>query len=249
MRVFAAARALAGREYGWYSRRAYSARGSEIHARRIHRHDAGAGKASLRRRDGLRNICATHVEGFAGPLEVEQFKGGQSNPTFLLRSRAALRPAPQAARQAVALRPRRGPRISRHLRVVSCRHSGGAHLGAVRRRRSDRHRVLHHGLRRRPRAVGSGAARHGKGRAHGDFRRDEPRDRGAAQVDYATIGLGDYGKPGNYLERQISRWIKQYRASETEKIEAMDKLIEWLPQHIPPQERPASCTATTGWTT
>ena len=53
------------------------------------------------------------------------------------------------------------------------------------------------------------------------------------QVDYAAIGLGSFGKPGNYLERQIGRWTKQYRASETEKIGAMDRLIDWLPQHIP----------------
>ena len=56
------------------------------------------------------------------------------------------------------------------------------------------------------------------------------------QVDYAAIGLANYGKAGNYFERQISRWIKQYRASETEKIDAMDKLIDWLPQHIPAGE-------------
>ena len=53
------------------------------------------------------------------------------------------------------------------------------------------------------------------------------------KVDYATIGLADYGKPGNYFERQISRWSRQYRASETEKIEAMESLIAWLPAHIP----------------
>jgi aminoglycoside phosphotransferase (APT) family kinase protein len=53
-------------------------------------------------------------------------------------------------------------------------------------------------------------------------------------VDYAAIGLADYGKPGNYFTRQIDRWTKQYRASETEKIEAMDNLIEWLPKNIPP---------------
>lgn len=53
------------------------------------------------------------------------------------------------------------------------------------------------------------------------------------QVDYAAIGLADYGKPGNYFQRQISRWTRQYQASETEKIEAMDKLIAWLPAHIP----------------
>jgi aminoglycoside phosphotransferase (APT) family kinase protein len=53
-------------------------------------------------------------------------------------------------------------------------------------------------------------------------------------VDYAARGLGDYGKPGNYFSRQIDRWTRQYRASETETIEAMDRLIEWLPQNIPP---------------
>jgi aminoglycoside phosphotransferase (APT) family kinase protein len=51
-------------------------------------------------------------------------------------------------------------------------------------------------------------------------------------VDHAAIGLGDYGKPGNYFERQIGRWSKQYRASETERIHAMDRLIEWLPRNI-----------------
>jgi aminoglycoside phosphotransferase (APT) family kinase protein len=54
------------------------------------------------------------------------------------------------------------------------------------------------------------------------------------QVDYQAIGLGDYGKPGNYLARQIARWSKQYRASETESIPAMERLMEWLPEHIPP---------------
>jgi aminoglycoside phosphotransferase (APT) family kinase protein len=53
-------------------------------------------------------------------------------------------------------------------------------------------------------------------------------------TDYNAIGLGDYGKPGNYFARQIDRWTKQYKASETETIEAMDKLIEWLPNNIPP---------------
>jgi aminoglycoside phosphotransferase (APT) family kinase protein len=52
-------------------------------------------------------------------------------------------------------------------------------------------------------------------------------------IDYATLGLDDYGKPGNYVARQIDRWTKQYRASETERIEAMDRLIEWLPANVP----------------
>ena len=56
-------------------------------------------------------------------------------------------------------------------------------------------------------------------------------------VDYAAVGLGDYGKPGHYVERQVSRWTQQYRASETEKLESMERLIDWLPQHIPADEQ------------
>ena len=52
--------------------------------------------------------------------------------------------------------------------------------------------------------------------------------------DPAKIGLGDFGRGENYVARQVERWSKQYRASETEKIDAMERLIEWLPQHIPP---------------
>lgn len=53
------------------------------------------------------------------------------------------------------------------------------------------------------------------------------------RLDYTALGLGDYGKPGNYFARQIARWSKQYRASETERIESMEALLEWLPAHIP----------------
>jgi aminoglycoside phosphotransferase (APT) family kinase protein len=52
-------------------------------------------------------------------------------------------------------------------------------------------------------------------------------------VDPAAAGLQDFGRPGNYFARQIGRWSRQYRASETEPIEAMDNLIDWLPEHIP----------------
>jgi aminoglycoside phosphotransferase (APT) family kinase protein len=55
-------------------------------------------------------------------------------------------------------------------------------------------------------------------------------------LDYRSLGLETYGKPGNYFARQIDRWTKQYRASETERIEAMDWLIAWLPSHIPAGE-------------
>jgi aminoglycoside phosphotransferase (APT) family kinase protein len=54
------------------------------------------------------------------------------------------------------------------------------------------------------------------------------------KVDYRAVGLDTYGRPGNYIARQIDRWTKQYRASETERIDAMDNLIAWLPNNIPP---------------
>jgi aminoglycoside phosphotransferase (APT) family kinase protein len=52
-------------------------------------------------------------------------------------------------------------------------------------------------------------------------------------VDAAAVGLGDFGRPGNYFNRQIHRWTQQYRASETERFESMERLIEWLPAHLP----------------
>jgi aminoglycoside phosphotransferase (APT) family kinase protein len=55
-------------------------------------------------------------------------------------------------------------------------------------------------------------------------------------IDPAAVGLHDFGKPGNYVERQIARWARQYRASATETIEAMEQLIDWLPRHAPPDE-------------
>lgn len=56
------------------------------------------------------------------------------------------------------------------------------------------------------------------------------------QLDYRQLKLEDYGRPGDYLERQIARWSKQYRASETGRIEAMERLIAWLPAHVPPAQ-------------
>jgi aminoglycoside phosphotransferase (APT) family kinase protein len=53
------------------------------------------------------------------------------------------------------------------------------------------------------------------------------------QVDPAAVGLADYGRTGSYIERQVARWTKQYQAAGAERIDAMDRLIEWLPSHIP----------------
>jgi len=57
-------------------------------------------------------------------------------------------------------------------------------------------------------------------------------------LDYAAVGLAEFGRPGNYMARQVARWSRQYQASETEQQPAMDRLIEWLPCHLPPEGEP-----------
>jgi aminoglycoside phosphotransferase (APT) family kinase protein len=59
------------------------------------------------------------------------------------------------------------------------------------------------------------------------------------RVDCNAVGLSDYGRPGNYIERQVARWTKQYKAAETETIDAVERLIEWLPARIPPGDETA----------
>lgn len=59
------------------------------------------------------------------------------------------------------------------------------------------------------------------------------------RVDYRAVGLESFGRPGNFMERQIRRWTQQYRAAELEPIPAMDRLIDWLPQHMPASEETA----------
>ena len=185
----------------------------------------------------LAGYMRAHVEGFAGPLQVEQFKGGQSNPTFLLTTpgkRYVLRRKPPGKLLPSA------HAVDREYRVISALQRAGIPVARAWALCEDESvvgtafyimdyvdgRVLWDqtlpGIRREERAAIFDEMNRVIAALH--------------QVDYDAIGLGDYGKPGNYLERQIGRWTKQYRASETEKIEAMEQLIEWLPQHIPPQD-------------
>ncbi len=57
------------------------------------------------------------------------------------------------------------------------------------------------------------------------------------KIDYKAVGLSDYGRPEAYIARQVSRWTKQYQASIIDPIPEMDRLIEWLPKHIPGRRR------------
>ena len=187
--------------------------------------------------DRLERFLLDRVAGYRGPLQVEQFKGGQSNPTFLLRTpeRSYVlrrKPAGKLLPSAHA--------VDREYRVISALHGAGVPVARTYALCQDdavigtafyimeyvRGRVLWDG------------ALPGMQREERFAIYDELNRVIAAlhQVDYAAVGLAEFGKPGSYLERQIARWTKQYRASETERIEAMERLIEWLPQHIPPDD-------------
>ena len=189
-----------------------------------HRFDVGALEAYMR----------AHVPGFSGPLEVEQFKGGQSNPTFRLR----------AGGHAYVMR-RKPPgkllpsahAVDREYRVITALAKTDVPVPRTFALCTDESvigtmfYVMDHVDGRvlwDPQLPGMAAPERAA-----IF--DEMNRVIAAlhRVDYAAIGLGDYGKPGNYFQRQIDRWSKQYKASETEPIAAMDRLIEWLPRNIP----------------
>ena len=183
----------------------------------------------------LEAYLKANVEGFAGPLTVEQFKGGQSNPTYKLVTpgrRYVLRRKPPGKLLASA------HAVDREYKVITALAGTDVPVAKTWCLCEDDSVIG------TPFYVMDCI----EGRvlwdpALPDF---EPAQRRAMfeelnrvmaalhQVDYAKVGLGDYGKPGNYFARQIDRWSKQYRASETEKIEAFDKLMEWLPANIPP---------------
>ncbi len=182
-----------------------------------------------------------NVEGFRGPLAAERFAGGQSNPTYRLTAASGLyvlrrKPAGPLLPSAHA--------VDREFRVMRALARAAVPVPRV------------HALCEDDAIVGSAfyVMEFLDGRIFWDQRLPEiadPAERGLMfqsmnsviaalhSVDYAAVGLGDFGRPGNYLGRQIARWSRQYRASETEAIEAMDGLIDWLPAHLPAEGTPA----------
>ena len=179
----------------------------------------------------------SHIEGFSGLIELRQFAGGQSNPTFLVQSaehRYVLRRKPPGKLLPSA------HAVEREYRVIT----------ALARTEVPVARA--YALCEDPAVIGAAfyVMDYIEGRLFWDAALPEaaPAERRAIyqemtrviaalhSVDYAAAGLGDYGKPGRYIERQVARWTQQYRASETETIDAMERLIEWLPQHIPADE-------------
>lgn len=182
----------------------------------------------------LAEYLRAHVEGFSGDLSIEQFKGGQSNPTFLLCAggrRYVMRRKPPGKLLPSA------HAVDREYRVITAL------------AKTDVPVARSHVLCEDESVIGTAfyVMDYVEGRILWDptLPGMAPGERGAIfdemnrviaalhKVDPAAVGLADYGRPGSYFARQIDRWSKQYRASETEKIEAMDNLIAWLPGHIP----------------
>lgn len=181
----------------------------------------------------LADYLRAHVPEIRGPIAIEPLNGGQSNPTFRLRTKErsyVLRkqPAGELLPSAHA--------VDREYRVITALGRTDVPVPGTYCYCDDRS------------VLGTlfFVMEFADGRQFWDPALPEldAADRAALwddinsviarlhNVDYAAIGLGDYGKPGNYFERQIGRWSKQYRASETESIDSMDRLIEWLPRNI-----------------
>jgi len=187
---------------------------------------------------GLEGWMAEHVPDFAGPLNVTQFKGGQSNPTYKLETPTGayvLRRKPPGVLLPSA------HAVDREHRVMKALGEAGFPAPKM------------YGLCEDEAVIGTAfyVMDFVEGRIFWDpYLPDLSREERTAiydasnatlarlhAVDVGAAGLSDFGKPGNYFERQIGRWTKQYKAAETGPIEAMDRLIEWLPANAPAQER------------
>jgi aminoglycoside phosphotransferase (APT) family kinase protein len=177
----------------------------------------------------------THIEGFAGPIEIAQFQGGMSNPTFLLtdanQRRYVLRKKPPGELLPSA------HAVDREHRITSA--LGPTPVPVV--------RTL--ALCEDTSIVGTEffLMDHANGRVFHDPSLPEstPEERSAVyasmietlaalhQVEFEKIGLNDYGRIGGYMGRQVARWSKQYEASKTDDLPEMDKLMVWLPENMP----------------
>ena len=181
----------------------------------------------------LERYLADCLPGFRGPLEIRQFEGGQSNPTYFLRASGAhyvlrKKPPGQLLPSAHA--------VDREYRVMTA--LAGRVPVPPTKLMCDDERVIgtpffimecvDGRVFRQPHLPGVTAA--DRAAMYEDMADVLAR---LHDVDVAAVGLGDYGKPGNYYARQIGRWSQQYLAAKTDEIVSMDRLMEWLPAHIP----------------
>ncbi|WP_374406816.1 phosphotransferase family protein [Hydrogenophaga sp.] len=191
----------------------------------------------------LQTWLEAHVEGFQGPPSIEMFKGGQSNPTYKL-----ITPA-----RSYVMRAKPGPvakllpsahAIEREYRVMDALHGTGvpvARMYALCEDESVIGRAFYVMECVDGRVMWDQSLPDLSNAARGAIYDEMNRVMAALHtVRPNDIGLADYGKPGNYFERQIGRWSKQYVASITQPIPEMDQLMEWLPQNIPAMARDES---------
>jgi aminoglycoside phosphotransferase (APT) family kinase protein len=185
----------------------------------------------------LTRWLAANLEGFAGPLSVEMFKGGQSNPTYKLIT-------PQ---RSYVMRAKPGPvakllpsahAIEREFAVMSGLHGTDVPVPRMHCLCEDESiigRAFYVMEFMAGRVLWDQSLPGMTPPQRGEIYDEMNRVIAALHtVKFAERGLAGYGKPGNYLQRQIGRWSKQYLASITQPIPEMDQLIEWLPAHIPP---------------
>ena len=184
----------------------------------------------------LATYLEDNVEGFEGPLTVRQFEGGQSNPTFQLitpNRTYVMRKQPPGELLPSA------HQVDREYRVMNALWDTEVPVPKM------------YCLCEDTEVIGTKfyvmEMVEGRLFTETNLPNHSPEERRAIYLDLArvmaklhnvdpeAVGLGEFGRPGNYYERQIGRWTKQYIASKTEDIEAMDNLIEWLPNNIPPQ--------------
>ena len=184
----------------------------------------------------LEHYLAQHIPGLRGPLAVEQFKGGQSNPTYKVSDAAGRRFVLRRKPPGKLLPSAHA--VDREFRVIHALYPTGFPVATPHVLCEDAlvigtpfyvmdfvdGRVLWDqslpGMTKTERAAIWDELNRVIAQLH--------------SIDYRAVGLEEFGKPGNYIERQISRWTKQYQASETERVAAMDNLIAWLPKNIPP---------------
>src|SRR3989442_12134832 len=201
-----------------------------VDVREGHRFDVGA----------LERYLATHFAGFEAPVQVRQFLGGQSSPTY---------PLTTGGREYVLRRKPPGPllpsahAVDREYRVITALGDTDVPVPRTYLLCEDASIVgtpfyvmdfvpgrifadpMMPDIASGERAAIYDAMNDVMARLH--------------RVDWKAVGLADFGRPGNYFARQIHRWATQYRASETERIECMEQLIPWLPEPIPPDAETA----------
>jgi aminoglycoside phosphotransferase (APT) family kinase protein len=191
----------------------------------------------------LEHWLTQHLEGFQGPLQVEMFKGGQSNPTYKLIT----------PKQSYVMRAKPGPvakllpsahAVEREFKVMQALHGTQVPVAQMHVLCEDEAiigRAFYVMAFVQGRVLWEQALPSMTNDQRADIYDEMNRVIAALHtVPFAERGLADYGRPGNYFERQIGRWSKQYVASVTQPIPEMDKLIDWLPNHIPNSARDES---------